>query len=92
MDTTKTNDILDFKISLQMWNLDHSQADRTKINQLLPKVRNILTLTKSNKYVNIDAPLTMGGQHIVENGNCLDFIFGAPFNLDVSHYVYDAID
>lgn len=50
----KTKDIAilkDFKISLQMWNLDHSQADRTKINQLLPKVRNILTLTKSNKYV-----------------------------------------
>ena len=84
--------LYDFKITLQMWNLNHQQIDRSKINQLLPKVRNILNVTKSNKYVNIDAPLNMGGQHIVQGGNCLDFIFGAPFNMDVSHYVYDAID
>ena len=82
----------DFKKTLQMWNLDHRQADRTKINQLLPKVRKILSVTNTIKYVNIDAPLNMGGQHIVEHGNSLDLIFDAPFNLDVSHYVYDAID
>lgn len=82
----------DFRFSLQMWNLSHQQNERSKINRLLPKVRNILNVTKSNKYVNIDAPLNMGGQHIVQGGNCLDFIFDAPFNLDVSHYVYDAID
>lgn len=84
--------LYDFKITLQMWNLNHQQIDRSKINQLLPKVRNILNVTKSNKYVNIDAPLNMGGQHIVQGGNSLDLIFDAPFNLDVSHYVYDAID
>ncbi len=91
----KRNDINvlnDFKITLQMWNLTHQQVDRSKINQLLPKVRKILNLTRSNKYVNIDAPLSMGGQHIVQSGNCLDLIFDAPFNLNVSHYVYDAID
>jgi len=82
----------DFKILVQMWNLTHQQTDRSKINQMLPKVRSILNLTKSTKYVNIDAPLTLGGQHIVQGGNCLDFIFDAPFNLNVSHYVYDAID
>lgn len=91
----KKNDIgllNDFKITLQIWNINHSQSDRSKINQLLPKIRKILNNTNSNKYINIDAPLNMGGQHIVENGNCLDFIFDAPFNLNVSHYIYDAID
>lgn len=89
----KDIDILkDFKINVQMWNLTHQQIDRTKINQLLPKVRRILNQTMSNKFVNIDAPLTMGGQHIVQNANCLDLIFNAPFNLNVSDYVYDAID
>jgi predicted nucleotide-binding protein len=91
----KTKDIgilNDFKITLQVWNLNRLQVDRSKINQLLPKVRNILNETKSNKYVNIDAPLAMGGQHIVQGCNCLDFIFDAPFNLDVTPYVYDAID
>ena len=94
MDRKKKDiDILnDFKISVQMWNLTHQQTDRSKINQLLPKVRSILNQTKSNKFVNIDAPLTMGGQHIVQGANCLDLIFDAPFNLNVSHYVYDAID
>lgn len=61
----------DFKITLQMWNLNHLQVDRSKINQLMPKVRTILNATKSNRYVNIDAPLNMGGQHIVKDGNCL---------------------
>lgn len=75
-----------------MWNLNHQQADRTKINQLLPRVRSILNATKSNKYVNIDAPLSLGGYHIVEQGNCLDLLFNAPFDLNVSDYVYDAID
>lgn len=94
MDRKKKDlDILnDFKITLQMWNLNHLQVDRSKLNQLMPKVRYILNVTKTNKYVNIDAPLNMGGQHIVNNGNCLDYIFGAPFNLDVTSYVYDAID
>lgn len=82
----------DFKITLQMWKLNHQQIDRTKINQLLPKVRKILSVTNTIRYVNIDAPLNIGGQHIVEHGNSLDLIFDAPFNLDVSHYVYDAID
>ena len=82
----------DFKITVQMWNLNRLQVDRSKINQMLPKVRNILNVTKSNKYVNIDAPLAMGGQHIVQGANCLDLIFDAPFNLNVSHYIYDAID
>ena len=90
---TKDIDTLnDFRITLQMWNLNRLQVDRSKINQLLPKVRKILNETKSNKYVNIDAPLSMGGQHIVQGANCLDFIFNAPFNLNVSNYVYDAID
>mgnify|MGYP002624749313 CR=1 FL=1 len=91
----KKNDIYilnDFKTALQMWNLNHLQVDRSKINQLMPKVRNILNVTKSNKYINIDAPLNIGGQHIVKDGNCLDFIFGAPFDLNVTSYVYDAID
>lgn len=82
----------DFRISLHMWNLNHQKADRSKVNQLLPKVRNILNVTNSHRYVNIDAPLNMGGQHIVEHGNCLDLIFSAPFDLNVSDYVYDAID
>lgn len=82
----------DFKITLQMWNLNHQQDDRSKINRLLPKVRKILSATNTIRYVNIDAPLNMGGQHIVEHGNSLDLIFDAPFNLDVSSYVYDAID
>lgn len=82
----------EFRTSLQLWNLNHQPAERSKINQLLHRVRNILNVTKSNRYVNIDAPLNMGGQHIVQGGNCLDLIFDAPFNLNVSHYVYDAID
>ena len=82
----------DFRITLQMWNLNHQQVDRSKINRLLPKVRKILSATNTIRYVNIDAPLNMGGQHIVEHGNSLDLIFDAPFNLDVSNYVYDAID
>lgn len=86
------NILNDFRFTLQIWNLSHQQNERSRINRLLPKVRNILNVTNSNKYVNIDAPLTMGGQHIVQNANCLDLIFNAPFNLNVSDYVYDAID
>lgn len=82
----------DFKITLQMWNLHHRQTERTKINQLLSKVRNILNVTNSNKYVSIDAPQNMGGRNIIKQCNCLDLIFDAPYNTDVSPFVFDAID
>ena len=82
----------DFKITLQMWNLHHRQTDRSKLNQLMTKVRNILNVTNSNKYVSIDAPLNMGGRNIIKQCNCLDLIFNAPYNTDVSPFVFDAID
>ena len=89
----KDIDILkDFKNALETYNINNHRYNRSKVNQMLSKVRNILNVTKSNKYINIDAPLNIGGQHIVENGNCLDFIFDAPFNLDVTPYIYDAVD
>ena len=82
----------DFKITLQMWNLHHRQTDRSKLNQVMTKVRNILNVTNSNKYVSIDAPQNMGGRNIIKQCNCLDLLFNAPYNTDVSPFVYDAID
>lgn len=59
----------DFKITLQMWNLNHQQVDRSKINRFLPKVRKILSATNTIRYVNIDAPLNMGGRQQCQIGS-----------------------
>ena len=34
----------------------------------------------------------MGGRNIIKQCNCLDLIFDAPYNTDVSPFVFDAID
>lgn len=81
-----------FKDAVRTWKNTHSSVSRSEINNMMHRVRKILAMTASAKYVTLDAPLAMGGQRIVNNANALDLLFDCPFNMDVSDYVIDSCD
>lgn len=81
-----------FRELVLSWRKTHSATYRTEINKMLPHVRELMTLTKANKFITLNAPPMMGGQRVLENVNALDLIFDCPFNQDVTPYVIDECD
>ena len=76
-----------FKEAVRIWRNTSSENYRSEINTMLPRIKQILTLTKSNRYVTLNAPLMMGDQRILNNANALDLLFDCPFDMDVNSYL-----
>lgn len=81
-----------FRELVMSWRKTHSSTYRTEINKLLPQVREVITLAKANRYITLNAPLSMGGQRVLNNVDALDLIFDCPFNQDVTPHVIDECD
>lgn len=82
----------DFKNTVCIWRRTRTAALRSDINTKLPRIRKILSVTGSNKYMTLNAPPMMGGQRIFNDVNALDLLFNCPFNIDVTPYIIDECD
>ena len=86
------NLLIKFREAVRSWRNTGSDIYRTEINNLLSQARVVISLTKANKYMTLNAPLMMGGQPVIKNINPLDLIFDCPFGLDVTPHVIDECD
>lgn len=76
-------DVLDWK---------NGHGDRSAINQKMVRVRKLLAITNSSKYLTMDAPQLAGGKRLFTDVNVLDLLFEAPYDADVTPFVIDAVD
>lgn len=64
---------------------------RSKINQMIPSIRNLNVLTGTHKTVTISPPPATGG-YLIENADPYNLIFNSPYDIDLVPTIKDMID